>query len=759
MRAEQFLHHILTDPEYQNQIAHTQHIKARRASYGDLESPLPQQLEDALTAEGITQLYCHQADAVNAARRGENVVVVTSTASGKTLCYNLPVLETLINDRHARALYIFPTKALSQDQLGKLKKYPVDAVMQAATYDGDTPSYLRSQIRRNARILLTNPDMLHLGILPYHTTWAPFFRNLKYVVIDEVHTYRGVFGSHVANIIRRLRRIAARYGANPQFICASATIGNPAAHMRALTGLETTVIQNDTSPSGEKFFIFWNPPLLGKTGERRSANIEAVNLFTKLVERNVRTIVFTLARKSAELVLRYAKKQLEEDKSPAIDKVMSYRAGYRPEERRRIEKRLFKGDLLGVTSTNALELGIDVGDLDAAIIIGYPGTIASTWQQAGRAGRTGEESSLAVLVGIDNPIDQYLMRHPDYFFGHSHEQAIIDPQNPYVLASHILCAAYEFPIENEEAALFGERLYEVLAALGEAGELSYRGRWFWTGSSYPAREVSIRSTSSDSYDIVNVTGVQLLGTVDASNAFDTVHPGAVYLHGGESYIVEKLDIDERVAYVSPADLNYYTVPGSLTWIMKNVELDQKPFLQSNAYLGDVEVTNKVTGFRKKRLMSDEVIDYLPLELPELKFPTQAVWFAIPQNLADRLIGRGFDLAGSIHAIEHAAIGMLPLFAMCDRQDIGGVSHPSHPDVQDLPAIFIYDAHPGGVGIAETAYDQMEELLETTLKTIEDCACEDGCPSCVQSPKCGNNNEPLDKAGAAFLLRELLSAEE
>jgi len=755
MHVPEFIEKIKHDPGYRGQMVYVRDIPPRRARHGELDHPLPEPLEGALRSEGIRCLYVHQAEAVNAARRGENVVVVTATASGKTLCYNLPVLEALDGDPYARAFYIFPTKALAQDQVGKLRKFPVEAAQRAATYDGDTPTYLRGQTRRNSHIILTNPDMLHVGILPYHTTWASFFRNLRYVVIDEVHTYRGVFGSHVANIVRRLRRIAANYGANPQFICASATIANPDRHVRALTGLDARVIAEDTSPSGERYFIFWNPPLIRKAGERKSANSEAVFLFTRLVEEGVRTIVFTIARKSAELVLRYAKQALEEDRSPAVQKVMSYRAGYRPEERREIERRLFEGELLGVTSTNALELGIDVGTLDASIIVGYPGTIASTWQQAGRAGRT-LEASLAVLVALDNPIDQFLMRHPDYFFGRTHEEAVIDPENPYLLAAHALCAAYELPIENQEVALFGERLYEVLAALGEAGQLSYRGRWFWSGDTYPAREVNIRSTSSDSYNIVDLRTAQLLGTVDAANAFETVHPGAVYLHAGDSYVVEKLDIPERTAYVSPADLPYYTVPGSVTWIARTAELDSKPFGRTTAYLGDVEVTSRVIGYRRKQLFTDQVLEYIPLDLPENRFPTQSAWIAVPRDIADRVIGRGFDLAGSIHAIEHAAIGILPLFAMCDRQDIGGVSHPEHPDTGNLPAVFVYDAHPGGVGISETAYDRLDEVMAATLRAIEDCGCEDGCPSCVQSPKCGNNNEPLDKAGAAFLLRDLLS---
>ncbi|MBI2843535.1 MAG: DEAD/DEAH box helicase [Armatimonadetes bacterium] len=757
LRANEFIEELRRDTNYRGQISHIERIPVRVPAYGPLERPLPDDIQAALRSEGILRLYVHQTEAINAARRGKNFVVVTSTASGKTLCYNIPVLEALSDDTNARAFYVYPTKALAQDQLGKLKSYPIEPALRAATYDGDTPPHLRGQVRRNSRIILTNPDMLHIAILPYHTTWAHFFRNLKYVVIDEIHTYRGVFGSHVANIIRRLRRIAARYRSNPQFLCASATIANPAEHMRALTGLdEAVVIDRDTSPAGEKYFVFWNPPLIGKDGGRKSSNSEAVFLLTRLVERGVRTIVFAQARKSAELILRYAKQSLREESSPAAEKIMSYRAGYRPEERREIERRLFKGELLGVTSTNALELGVDVGNLDASIITGFPGTIASTWQQAGRAGRR-ELASLAVLVAQDNPIDQFLMRHPDYFFGRTHERAIIDPENPYLLAGHVLCAAYELPIENEEVAIFGERLYEVLAALGESGGLSYRGRWYWTGGEYPARQVNIRSTSSDSYNIVDVDTLSLLGTVDATNAFDTVHPGAVYLHGGESYVVERLEISERVAYIHQADLPYYTVPSSQTWLAKKEELESKPFGRTRAHVGDVEVTTQVVGYRQKQLFTDAVIKYVPLDLPEVKFPTQSVWFEVPQALADKLIGRGFDLEGTIHAIEHAAIGILPLFAMCDRQDIGGVSHPAHPDVSNLPAIFIYDGHPGGVGISQTAYGRLDEVLEAALKAIEDCACESGCPSCVQSPKCGNNNQPLDKAGAAFLLRELLKS--
>ena len=755
MRVSEFLDLIRRDRNYRRRIVHIEHIPPRKPLFASPSEPIPSELQLTLENQGIKKLYKHQVEALDVARKGENFVVVTSTASGKTLCYNLPVLEQLSKDPTARALYIFPTKAIAQDQLSKLNAFPSAETLHPSTYDGDTPTSLRRRIRKGSRIILTNPDMLHISILPYHAGWAQFFRNLKYVVIDEIHSYRGVFGSHVGNVIRRLRRTAAHYGANPQFLCASATIANPKEHFNKLTGLDARIIDGDTSPAGKKFFVFWNPPKLATTQERRSANIEAAELFSKLVMSETRTILFTLARKTAELILKYSKDILEANNSPAVDRIMSYRAGYRPEERRAIEHRLFTGDLLGVTSTTALELGVDVGKLDASILVGYPGTIASTWQQAGRAGRSQKES-LAVLIGLDDPINQFLMRNPKYFFEKMCEQAIIDPYNPYILAQHLLCAAYELPIGNEESSLFGEQMFEVIAALCEAGEISYRGRWFWTGNDYPAGQVSIRSTSGKGFDIVHVESGNLLGTADAITAFETLHPGAVYLHAGESYVVIKLDIENGIAYVSEADLPYYTVPSTSTNIKDVSAFYSKKLASSQVWFGSVKVTSQVVGYRKKQLMSDQVIEYVPLFLPEEEFSTQAVWFTIPKDTANKLIGRGFDIAGSLHALEHAAIGILPLFAMCDRQDIGGVSNPAHPDVSMLPTVFIYDGHPGGVGIAEKAYDRIEELLEATLKVIEDCPCEDGCPSCVQSPKCGNNNEPLDKAGAIFMLKNMFA---
>jgi len=757
-RIDEFVEVLRAELGQRGQLVHLERIPPRPAVFGELEAPLRPELADSLVRRGIERLYVHQTEAINAVRKGEHVAIVTGTASGKTLCYNIPVLESLLEDPRGRALYIFPTKALAQDQLGKLRDFEIAIPPKAATYDGDTPIAERRAIKTAAQIVLTNPDMLHVGILPYHTTWARFFRNLKYVVIDEFHGYRGVFGSHVADIIRRLRRVCAYYQSDPRFICASATIANPKELVSQLTGLDVRVISNDGSPSGEKIFVFWNPPLIAATGERRSPSSEAAAIFAQLIREGIRTIVFTQTRKQAELILAYTKAQLLERNAHLAERITAYRAGYRPQDRREIERRLFGGELLGVTSTTALEVGVDIGDLDAAVLTGYPGSIASTWQQAGRAGR-GQEKSLAVLIAMDNPLDQFLIRQPSYFFGESPESAVVDPENPYILAQHAVCAAYEIPLSTEEAGLFGEGLYEVLAALGEAGQLDYRGgRWYWAGGGYPAKRVSIRSASSDSYEIVDLTEQpQVLGTVDASTAFMTVHPGAIYLHAGESYVVERLDVPGRKAYITRADVSYYTTPLVTSELLVDAEVLQKPFCGGEAHFGDVRVTEQVVGYTKHRLFSEAVISHHDLNLPAQEFETEGVWITIPQHISDRLVGRGFDLAGTVHAVEHAAIGILPLFAMCDRQDVGGLSSPMHPDLGGLAGIFVYDSYPGGVGIARTAYTRLEEIFVATLEAIRNCPCDDGCPSCVQSPKCGNNNEPLDKLGAIFLLDELLAA--
>ena len=752
-----YLSDLRRTPFYKGQIAHIERIPARGARYGILERPLHFALQHKLEAQGITRLFAHQVEAVNAARDGRHVTVVTATASGKTLCYNLPVIDAVLTDSKARAIYLFPTKALAQDQLGKLNDFGLFPDVRFATYDGDTLREDRSHIRKGAHILLTNPDMLHLGILPYHANWGTFFTNLKYVVVDEMHTYRGVFGAHVAHILRRLRRICAFYGSDPQFLCCSATIANPDELTEKLTGIVTPLlVDQNGAPAGPRTFVFWNPPFIGSDqSERRSANMEATSLFTDLVSQGIRNITFTKARKSAELILRYARNAFDRTDPALSSRITSYRAGYTASERRDIEQNFFSGKLVGVTSTNALELGVDVGGLDATVMTGYPGTIASAWQQAGRAGRSGSES-LSILVAMDNPLDQFLMRHPDYFFGSPHEKAVVDPDNRRIVSQHLLCAAYERALTTEDFARFGLGTKAALDALTTAGKLLLRGRkWFHAGGDYPAALVNIRSASDASYRIVDEEhGCRLIGTVESGIAFKTVHPGAIYMHMGETYLVERLNIEMKTAYARPVEANYYTEARENSHILILATKTSRTLGKMEAYFGEVVVTNRVMGYRRKKLYSEEVLENEDLELPEQTFETEAFWFTVPSELMLALVQEGTELGGSIHAIEHAAIGMMPLLSTCDRWDVGGVSHPEHPDTA-LPTIFIYDGYPGGVGIAEATYHGLQELLNATYALITDCPCAEGCPSCIQSPKCGNNNEPLDKRGAQRLLEKLL----
>ncbi len=751
-----FLAEVRREPAYQDQIVHRRTVPARAARYAPLAPSLPEILQQRLTALGIRRLYTHQAAAVDAVRRGAHIAVTTPTASGKTLCYNLPVLEHLIAQPQDRALYIFPTKALAQDQRDALEEFALPE-LRIATYDGDTPAEERRRISRDGvHILLTNPDMLHYGILPQHLRWAEFLRRVRFVVIDDMHIYRGVFGSNVANILRRLRRVCALYGARPQFICASATIANPQEFAERLLGLNVTVLGDGGAPQGPRHVVLWNPPYLDEARlSRRSPYSEATWLFSSLVRRGIRTIAFTKARKVTELIYRYAASRLEKEAPEAARRISPYRAGYLPEDRRRIEQRLFKGDLLGVVSTSALELGIDVGGLDAALLVGYPGTIASTWQRIGRAGR-GREASLAVLIALEDALDQYLMRHPDYLFSRPAEHAVIDPENPYILAAHLRCAAAESPIAAEDAEVFGPRTPEVAEVLAEFGDLlRRRDRWYWAAPRrYPAKEVEVRAASGDVYRIIDERAGRLLGTVDAARAFEQVHPGAIYLHQGDAYAVRRLDLGDHAAYVAPSAGDYYTQPRVLTDVTITRPRQERPWGPTTAWFGDTDVTSRVLEYVRKQLFSETVLGSEPLDLPAQTLSTTALWFTIPPDLVRNLAARALDLAGGIHAVEHAGIGLLPLFAMCDRWDIGGVSYPRHPQT-GVPTIFIYDGHPGGVGITEKGFALLDELMGATLEAIVSCPCESGCPSCIQSPKCGNLNNPLDKAAAVLLLRGLL----
>jgi len=748
-----------------DRIAHIERIHPRGARRGELSQPLHSDLQQALDDAGLTPLYIHQAQAVNAARSGSNVFIVTPSASGKTLCYNIPVLDRLLSHSRSRALYLFPTKALAQDQLRGLGELidllPASAIdsKDCTTFDGDTAREERRDIKKSARIVLSNPDMLHVGILPNHESWSSFLRNLSYVVVDEAHIYRGVFGSNVANVLRRLRRLCQQYGSSPQFICCSATIANPKEHIENLVGLPFEIVDKDGSPYGGKDFVFWNPPLIAdkKGGEaRRSANSESSMLFTELVKSDMRTIDFAKSRKLTELIYIYSRDRLRKEAPRLSDKIMPYRAGYIAEERRFIERQLFEGSIKGIVSTNAMELGVDIGDLDATVLTGYPGSVSSTWQQAGRSGRRGERS-LSFLIAMDDPLDQYLMHHPEAFFGRSVESAIINQSNPYIFRQHLLCAAWERPLDNLDAGIFGAKYVEARDELESEGLLRQRsGKWFLSPQiSYPAEGVNIRSASSDRYVVIDVAGGNReIETVDASVAFWQLHPGAIYLHQGDTYLVTELDIPSRTAYVKPVDVEYYTQVREVEDLSIKSLVKNRDVGEVKVCLGGVSVTNQVISYRKKRQFSDEVIGEEPLDLPPTVFSTVAFWFDIPRKIVYQLAEMGLDLAGGIHATEHAAIALLPLFALCDRNDIGGVSTPAHADT-GKPQIFIYDAYPGGVGIAERGYEFIEDLWKATLQLVKECPCESGCPACVQSPKCGNYNEPLDKRAAVVILEGLV----
>lgn len=768
MTPREFVQYLKSKRDYRQQIAHVEHIPARAARYARLKRPLPAALQRAVHKAGADKLYVHQAQAINAIRDGQHVIVATSTASGKTLVYNVPVLESIMEDARSRAFYLFPTKALAQDQLRSLRQLtrqalrnpsdssPLGQGLRFGTYDGDTPRGSRRRLRQSASIILTNPDMLHIGILPNHSLWSKFLANLKYIVIDEAHVYRGIFGSQVACVLRRLIRLCRFYSSSPQFILCSATIANPAEHAQRLANVPTTVIQEDGSPQAAREFVFWNPPFVDVTrSARRSANVEATALFVEMVRHGIRNITFTKARKVAELILLYAQGILAKDAPELAPLIRSYRAGYRPELRRDIEHALFSGQLLGVTATSALELGVDVGHLDATVLVGYPGTIASTWQQAGRAGR-GVREALNVLVGLDNPLDQYFMRHPEALFGRSPENALIAPDNVYILLKHLPCAAYEKPLTDEDEELFGPGFAEAMVQLERRLALEYRNdHWFYQGIGYPAENVSLRSISADKFAILDESqNYQLMEELEETTALRRVYPGAIYLHQGESYLITRLDLDMDIAYASPADVDYYTEPREVNEVNILQTWQRKKMPVSNACFGKLSVTQQVIGYRRLQQFSDTVLSIEPLDMPAQSFTTMGLWFDVPPGAARKVESGGLDLAGGLHAVEHAAIGILPLFAMCDRLDIAGLSTPLHEDT-GRAQVFIYDALPGGVGITEKGFDLLLELWKATLTAIKECPCQEGCPSCVQSPKCGNNNEPLDKRAAILILQLLL----
>ena len=764
MKVKKTLNRITSSKNYKNQIVFIKKINQKKAKFGELKIEISPKLKQALSVMGIKNLYIHQTEAVDNVQNDKNIVISTSTASGKTLCYYIPILEELTKNINSRFLLIYPTKALSQDQLrglSKFKEYGFEFT--AGTYDGDTSPEMRKKLKSEGNIILTNPDMLHQGILPNHTKWNSFFSNLKYVVIDEIHTYRGIFGSNVSNVLKRLFRICKYYGSEPIYICCSATIANPKELAEKLTGEKMKLIKKDGSPQSAKEFIFWNPPYIDiEKTERTSPYTDGKDLITDLIKNYIQTIAFTRTRLGAELLLRYSQETLMRESEKLAHSIKAYRGGYLPDERREIEKKLASGELLGVTSTNALELGIDIGGLDACLIIGYPGTIASTWQQAGRAGRKGDDA-LAVFIANNSPIDQFLMRNPEYFFGKSPEGAVIDPYNPYILIGHLRCALFELPIDNNELSLFGEFTENILNILKEDNQaVSIKNKWFWNKSGYPAADVSLRSTSSIIYTIIDTTsGNNVIGTIDETSAYSMVHNHAIYIHDGETYFVKKLDIDKKIAYVEKEDVDYYTQAVSEAKIKIDEEIDRKIWLDNKIGLGDVTVTSITYMFKKIKFYNRESIGYENLDFPPQQFETTAAWIVPPQSAFIMLNKYGRSIIEGLTGIANVLTEVIPIFTMGDQSDVGTTIDSSN---LGLPTLFVFDRFPGGMGFSERIYEKIEPIIKGALRVIEECQCKRGCPSCVGSAvppfamselDDATRGKIPDKEAAIILLHEML----
>ncbi|MFP4508350.1 MAG: DEAD/DEAH box helicase [Candidatus Acetothermia bacterium] len=718
---------------YEGQIEHVELLPERSAEYGD--SDFDDRIGDYLEEEDI-ELFDHQAEAIKLANRGENVIITTPTASGKTLAFNVPVFDRMLEDPNSRALYIYPTKALSQDQLKTLKgmEAGLGLDLDPAVYDGDTPREARPGIRGNSRIIISNPYGFHY-YLEWHHKWRGFFRNLDYVVLDEVHSYRGVFGSNVAMVIRRMKRVFDHYGSDPQFILSSATIANPLEHARELVGENFSLVVEDSSFQGRKHFLFWNP----LSNPDNSAHNQTSKLVAHLVKQGLQTLCFTLSRRMAELIADWSSSRTDLP-------VRAYRAGYMPEERRKIEKGLREGTIRGVAATNALELGVDIGGLDAVVMSGYPGTITSSWQQAGRAGR-GKEDSLVILVGFENPLDQFFLKHPREFFERDNEHAIIDLDNPNITMGHLACAATELPIRDDED--LGRMYSGEIDSLAEQGVLQRTPN----GALFSG---AFRASAAVDLDNINETTIKvlhngdLLETMDLSQAYREAHENATLLHQGRKYVVDELDLERDVAEVSRKEVEYFTQSASKSKLEVIEPQKEKKSGDVETFFGEVSVTELYTHYKEKKY--DQVIGIHPLDLPPLEFETESSWFRVPEKILSATEDRGMDPEGGLHAIEHAIISLTPFYAMCDRWDIGGFSSRHHREGGG--AIYIYDGYEGGIGITEEVYDLLDELMESTLELIAGCSCEEGCPSCIYSPKCGNDNEPLDKEGAIFIMRRL-----
>ncbi|WP_080840988.1 DEAD/DEAH box helicase [Cohnella massiliensis] len=725
---EEWLDMLRSHPEIMANVTHWHTQPAREARTVPFPERLAPKLEQALRSKGIHELYTHQAAAYRAVREGKHVVTVTPTASGKTLCYNLPVLQHLLADDSVRALYLFPTKALAQDQVAELQELAnrMEADIKTHTYDGDTPPTVRQAIRNAGHIVVTNPDMLHSAILPHHTKWVKLFENVKYIVIDELHAYRGVFGSHVANVIRRFKRICKFYGSDPQFLCASATIRNPKEHAERLVGEPVELVDDNGAPSGEKHMVFYNPPVVNRQlGIRRSSVLESQRLAALLLKSGIQTIVFARSRVRVEILLTYLQELVKRELGPKS--IRGYRGGYLPKLRREIEHGLRTGEIRGVVSTNALELGIDIGQLQACVLNGYPGSIASTWQQSGRAGRR-HTSSVTFLVASSNPLDQYLIQNPDYFLGRPPEEARIHPDNLLILLDHVKCAAYELPFEAGDK-FGGEKLTDLLEFLAEEKVLHQTGdRWYWMEQAFPANNISLRSAAQENFVIIDMTeGHKVIGEVDRFSAPTLIHEEAIYLHEGVQYQVEKLDYPEKKAYVRKVDVDYFTDANmAIELKVLQVDLERRSGRLLRQY-GEVAVTSRPTIFKKIRMRTHENIGSGPIHLPEENLHTSGYWFSFAEEAEAGLSANDMQMA--LLGLANVLVHLAPLHLMCDPLDIRVV-----PQVKALhskrPTIFFYDRYPGGIGLSQRLYEKHDELLAEAGRLMAGCGCMSGCPACV-----------------------------
>lgn len=799
------LERVRARSDYAGQIEHVEALGERVGKYMDPAPALPGPLKRVLSQRGVERLYSHQAAALEAARAGHDWVVVTGTASGKTLCYNLPIIEAALGidtsrAPSARALYLYPTKALAQDQLkGQLELVGGDAELAAAirpgVYDGDTPTAQRRRIRNEANLVLSNPDMLHAAILPYHPKWAEFFAELKFVVLDEVHSYRGILGAHVSAVLRRLLRVCRHYGSRPVFLTTSATIANPGELVSRLIGRDVEVIDDDGSPRGRKYFALWNPAPLGADSlARRSANDDAVMWMEEAVAADAQALAFTRTRQAAELIHRYLRESLADRRSPHADKVRAYRGGYLPNERREIEQDLFAGRLRAVAATNALELGIDVGSLDVALLVHYPGTIASCWQQAGRSGRRNDDS-LAVLLAGNDPVDQYLLRHPDYFFAQSPEHAVVDPDNPYVLARHLKAAAFELPLVDDDLANFGPLAGPLIEALCREEQLvEVKGAYYHPGGQNPAVGVSLRHMSDNTFSIVLVDprkprpvvappgagaknsrgagggtprlaeGVEVIANVDSISAPELVYPEAVYLHNGETYLVRELDLNGKVAYVERRETDYYTQAVLESNVRITAPRATSPALPTAALAyGDVDVTWQTVAFKKIKFATRENIGQGPVDIPAQQLQTTAFWLTPDDAVRAGLKTAGLRASEGLMGLRNLVVVALPFVAMCDSRDLGGVVN-SHNTGR--PTMIVYDRYPGGLGYSEKGFARIFDLLKVCRDMVESCPCEAGCPSCVGLPNLWpaihsdpdlTRGQPMPDKRATCALLEMLRA--